>query len=92
MLAPLLLGTEVPEGHMVLCEELAGQAEAAIFFFIRKTGHPAGTEERIGLVLSQVVLPVARADTTVLHADLPVLLGIFNSNRSVLHSEVICAA
>jgi len=79
----------MPEGHVVLCEEFAGKAEAAVLFFLLKTGHPAGTEQGIGLVLSHVVLPVARADTAVLHADLPVLIGIFNSNRSVFHGKVI---
>ena len=77
---------------MVLCKEFAGKAEAAVLFFLRRIRHPAGTKKAFRLVLPQVVLPVARADTAVLHADLPVLLGIFNSNRVVFHNEVFCAA
>lgn len=91
-LLSLLPLAKVPELHVVRGKELAGKAEAAIFFFLRGTRHPAGAEETVGLELPKAVLPVARADTAVLHADLPVLLGIFNSNRCVFHEEVICAA
>ena len=79
----------MPEGHVVLCKELAGQAETAVLFYVRGAGYPVGAEEDTGFVFPHAVLLVARADTAVLHADLPVPFGIFNSDCSGFHTEVI---
>lgn len=80
---------EVADHKAVLVKDLAGRAEAAIFSHLRSIRNPACAEEDVRLMLSKVVLPVGWACAAVLHADLPVLLGVRNGNRAAFHDEWI---
>ena len=61
---------------MVLCEELAGRAEAAEFFHGGGRGLSARAEEFGGLVFFKGMMLVVRTYFAVLPADLPVLFCI----------------
>ncbi len=75
----------MPEVHVMGCEEIAGKTETAILPFLRGIRYPPGAEEAVGRMCSKAVLPVARACATVLHAGLPVLISILNTNRARFH-------
>jgi len=88
-LAPV---AEVADNKAILVKDLAGRAEAAILFYLRGFRNAACAEKAVRLVLSKVILPVGRACAAVLHADLPVLIGIRNGNRAAFHDEWIVSS
>ncbi len=75
----------MPDGKIVLVEELAGRAETARLFLCRGRRHSACAEEHVGLIAFKGILLVARACPAVLPADLPVLFRILHNGRVAFH-------
>ena len=94
---PFKIGQPIPPRHLTPVAEVAdnkvvlvkdsrpGRSSDPLSF----AGHSICrvSEEAIRLVLFKVVTRSAGACAAVLHADLPVLTGIFNGNRAAFHDE-----